>query len=229
MYFKPLPIMTVCSVIVLALLLWLGQWQWQRAGWKADLIAVYEMQASQGVVDLETAFCSDGTQSPNARIKPSNAVSAQWLRVFGQSTDGRPGWRIFTAIAQPSCIEGPLMAETGFEDYNGNVELIDVLRIAEMSEKKSAFSNTNSPDTNEWYWFDLEPMQLALFPENSDTLNGKIILLANNGLPADLTQTPPSKHIGYSLTWYGMAIALFVLYAAFHIRARRLSFGKKNT
>ncbi|ACT58724.1 SURF1 family cytochrome oxidase biogenesis protein [Hirschia baltica] len=229
MTFKPLPILTICSVLVLGLLLWLGQWQWQRAGWKAELISEFHQQESRGIRDLDTALCADNDESVRSRVQSSNAVSPEWLRVFGQSTDGRPGWRIFTAIEQPDCIEGAILAESAFEDYNGKIELIDTFRIAPVSENKTAFSNENSPETNEWYWFDLEAMEDSLFVTKPNFLNTDIVLLASNGLPADLTQTPPSKHIGYSLTWYGMAIALFVLYLAFHIRAGRLSFGKKDS
>lgn len=228
MYFRPLPILTICSVLVLSLLLWLGQWQWQRAGWKSDLISDYHVQEARGLRSLDVAMCEDTSDAERSRVIASNAVSPEWLRVFGQATDGRPGWRIFTAIEQPECIQGSLLAETAFEDYNGNVALIDTLRIAKMSENKTAFSNKNSPETNEWYWFDLDEMEASLFVAKPNKLNREVILLANNGLPADLTQTPPSKHIGYSLTWYGMAIALFVLYLAFHIRAGRLRFGKKD-
>ncbi len=228
MYFRPLPVMTICSLVVLGLLLWLGQWQWQRSSWKTDLIEQYYEREARGELSLEELMCSAENDTQRAKTYPSNAVSPEWLRVFGQSTDGRPGWRIFTAIKQPPCMSGALMAETGFEGYDGNVELINSLRLTQMKENKSAFSNENSPETNEWYWFDLSPMEAALFPTGDNELNKEVILLAGNGLPADLTQTPPSKHIGYSLTWYGMAIALFVLYLAFHIRAGRLRFSKKN-
>ena len=228
MYFRPLPVMTISSLIVLAVLLWLGQWQWQRSIWKADLIEQYYELEARGDLSLEELMCSGEEDIQRAKTYPSNTISPEWIRVFGQSTDGRPGWRIFTAIEQPSCIKGALLAETGFEGYNGKVELINTLRFAQMKENKSVFSNENSPETNEWYWFDLQEMEQALFPLTGSILHKDSILLAGNGLPADLTRTPPSKHIGYSLTWYGMAIALFVLYLAFHIRAGRLRLGNKN-
>lgn len=225
MFFRPFPILTIFSVAILAWLIWLGVWQWQRAEWKSDLIADYIAQAERGETDLASAMCPPSDNPLGKRVLASSAVSAEWLRVFGQSTDGRPGWRIFTAIAPPPCVEGALLAETAFENYEGEVELIDTLRVAVMSEKRTSFSNTNAPDKNAWYWFDANAMEQSLFIDGGNTLNRDYMLLASNGMPANLTQTPPERHIGYSVTWFGMAIALIVLYGAFHIRAGRLRFG----
>jgi surfeit locus 1 family protein len=58
-------------------------------------------------------------------------------------------------------------------------------------------------------------------------LNNRFYLRAFNGqLPDKLTRTPPVTHYGYAVTWFGMAIAFLVIYAAFHARAGRLRFGK---
>ncbi|MFC7291066.1 SURF1 family protein [Hirschia litorea] len=225
MTFRPFPILTIFSSVVLALLIWLGVWQWQRAEWKSGLIADYIAQAERGETDLATALCPPSENPMGKRVLPSSAVSTEWLRVFGQSTDGRPGWRVFTAIAAPPCVEGALLAETAFENYDGDVELIDTLRIVAMTQNRTSFSNTNAPEKNEWYWFDADAMEQSLFINGANVLNREYMLLASNGMPIHLTQTPPERHIGYSVTWFGMAIALIVLYGAFHIRAGRLRFS----
>ena len=34
---------------------------------------------------------------------------------------------------------------------------------------------------------------------------------------------PPARHLGYALTWYGLAVVLVVIYFAYHANAGRLS------
>ena len=44
--------------------------------------------------------------------------------------------------------------------------------------------------------------------------------------PRTADPLPPERHLGYALTWWGLAGALIAVYAAFHIRAGRLAFGR---
>jgi surfeit locus 1 family protein len=34
---------------------------------------------------------------------------------------------------------------------------------------------------------------------------------------------PPARHLGYSLTWYGLALVLLVIYFAYHVSVGRLA------
>jgi cytochrome oxidase assembly protein ShyY1 len=36
---------------------------------------------------------------------------------------------------------------------------------------------------------------------------------------------PPARHLGYALTWYGLALVLIVIYLAYHISVGRLAFA----
>ena len=38
-------------------------------------------------------------------------------------------------------------------------------------------------------------------------------------------QLPPARHLGYSITWYGLAIVLLAIYFAYHASVGRLSFA----
>jgi cytochrome oxidase assembly protein ShyY1 len=35
---------------------------------------------------------------------------------------------------------------------------------------------------------------------------------------------PPERHLGYALTWYGLAVVLLAVYFAFHVSVGRLVF-----
>ena len=57
MYFRPLPVLTLIAVPALAALVWLGVWQAQRAGWKAQEIADFQKQADS-LPRPYTAICA---------------------------------------------------------------------------------------------------------------------------------------------------------------------------
>jgi surfeit locus 1 family protein len=88
------------------------------------------------------------------------------------------------------------------------------------------FAAANSPETNDWHWFDAAQMAAAL---GVSQINDQLYLAAMpETMPLHLTRTPPATHIGYSATWYGMAMAFVVIYAVFHARAGRLRFTKRD-
>jgi cytochrome oxidase assembly protein ShyY1 len=37
---------------------------------------------------------------------------------------------------------------------------------------------------------------------------------------------PPARHLGYAITWYGLAVVLLVIYFAYHASVGRLSFAQ---
>ena len=47
------------------------------------------------------------------------------------------------------------------------------------------------------------------------------------GVPPELAQTPPSRHLGYALTWFGFALTLIGVYIAFHVSRKRLGFTRR--
>ena len=82
------------------------------------------------------------------------------------------------------------------------------------------FSSGNDPDTNQWYEFNRETMAQALDVAPDQVL--EVWARSDTGLPASLTQTPPAKHLGYAVTWFGLAAALIGVYLALHIARGRL-------
>jgi surfeit locus 1 family protein len=237
MVFRPLPVLTTVTVALLAALLALGMWQAQRAQWKADLIEEYETSAVQAPESLEAVLCQDRSERPISGQDISRrlilAESAAPLRVFGHSETGVAGWRLFAPIEPPACAmeRGAILVEIGLEPLKAGTlptpereGLAERYRVAPWPAR-SWLAADNAPPDNDWHWFDAAAMTQQL---GVGRLNDGILLVATRGLPDHLRRTPPSRHIGYSATWFGMAIALAVMYLAFHIRAGRLRFSKAS-
>jgi surfeit locus 1 family protein len=173
------------------------------------------------------------------------AASPKSLRVFGANRDGEAGWNMMTPVTV-ECVAGPIdpiLFEFGFEPMPGGPsyeqapvepagpEFVRVLDpdgprfyLAPVPSK-GAFAPSNNAAANEWHWFDLPAMATAL---SVPRLNSQYLIREfSDRLPENLARTPPETHIGYAVTWFGMAIAFLVIYALFHARAGRLRFGKR--
>lgn len=231
MQFRPLPVLTLLALIIFAVLIRLGVWQLHRAEWKADEIDAYKARAAVEAMDLETAACAPEVSPEGRPVALTPGFSPLFIRVYGFSIDGQAGWHRYGLVDPPSCLagEGKLLVETGFEGFqSGEIETIARLRIDPLSAKKGLFTSPNQPEKNEWYWIEPDAVDAYLFPSGADKINRDWIILADSGLPTHLTKTPPERHVGYSVTWFGLAIALLVMYVAFHVHAGRLRFGGED-
>ena len=48
-------------------------------------------------------------------------------------------------------------------------------------------------------------------------------LSPESALAAGADAMPPARHLGYALTWYGLAIVLLAIYFAYHMSVGRLA------
>ncbi len=235
MTFRPFPILTLFTIPALALLLSLGNWQLERRAWKAELITQFESTAAQPAASVEEVFCRSETILGRSVTLPELGVAPS-VRVYGTTVDGTPGWRVFTAIEAPDCLDADfILTESSFEPLgtlraetlDGNERFVVYTEWrAERPVQASSFTPASNSETLEYYAFD---------PAMADhmALDGALseawwIARDSGALPVALTQTPPERHVGYAATWFLMAIALIAIYVLFHMRAGRLRFGKAS-
>ena len=215
-------------IAALGLLCWLGSWQYERAAQKAADIDAFHARSDMPVQDVESAFCGSDASADGLPVHIEGVVSTQSVQIYGFSTSGDAGWFTLGAVAAPSCLkdQGAILAPTQFTAFQGGkVEAIGRLRVEPFTSGKHMFTSPNMPDQDQWYWRDLPALRDALFLDKSAKLSDQWMLVADDGLPDHLRRVPPSRHIGYSVTWFGLAIALLVMYVAFHVHAGRLRFG----
>lgn len=236
MYFRPLPVLTLFAIPALALLLWLGAWQLGRAEWKQGLIDDFERAAAASALSLDDALCGSDAD-PTGKVVAIEGGDGLQIRVFGQNSAGQAGWRLFQAL-HPVCYSasGGVLVETGFDPLliGGGPPYIAPAVAADAADKhivqpwpgRSAFAIDNAPERNEWHWFDGPAISRFL---SNGPIDQRYILTKFDGMPAHLVRTPPATHIGYAVTWFGMAIALVVIYGIFHARAGRLRFGRQDS
>ncbi|WP_159713945.1 SURF1 family protein [Geminicoccus flavidas] len=222
--FRPRLLPTLAVLPALVLLLGLGTWQVQRMHWKTDLIATIEARTSSEPVPLLDLPLDD----PAAVAWQRTQAVGRFVTVPGpadhygvENRDGQLGGRLLGAVT----IEDgrTLLVDRGFladaaappPEPAGQVELDAIVRDR-SEERQTWFMPDNDPASGRWFWLDLaalggrfdrplEPVALQLLP----------------GSPGATPEAAPPKidlpnnHLGYVITWYGLAFALLLVYLAF--------------
>ena len=229
MHFRPYPLFTAFAIPVLVLLVWLGVWQAQRADWKTAEVASFKERLDAPAMQID-AICAAGIAEQQIMMTPPSDGAA--IRLFGMRASGKPGWKVFQASAMCG---RHILVQKGFEELviggPGGVSPAppppwpDRYIVAPWPEKP-AMASDNDPSANEWHWMDAPAIAAAL---DQPDLDPRFVILPLDGMPDFLVRTPPETHVGYSVTWFGMAIAFVVIYGLFHMRAGRLRFGKARS
>ncbi len=214
---KPLPVMTVVAAAAFALLVTFGGWQWGRYQEKRLLAA---------------APVDEIVLSPFTPI--NNAVQL----VYGVR-DGAPGWRVFTPVRSGDQIVFVDVAHAPgasppdwrlIEPPSALASARAVTGIAMKPRARSAFAAEGNPETHVWYQVDLPAMAAASGLEGAAPYYVAMpyVTAAGRAEPNPFAGAgardplPPERHLGYAITWWGLAAALVGVYLAFHARAGRL-------
>jgi surfeit locus 1 family protein len=223
-HFRPLPILTLFSLVSLGVLLWLGNWQVQRMNWKTDLLAQFEMRGE--VNSFQDALCTQQDNYFSPSITAAAPLSGAELRYYTLRDEA--GWVRISLMRVPSCEASAtgasqgrwMFVESAFETLRDGTHTTPAAwRIAPLPAPRG-FGSTNTPASNEWYVFDRAQMADALGVEPDQVLD--VWAHADRGMPVALSAVPPAKHLGYAITWFGLALALLAVYLALHISKGRL-------
>jgi len=219
--FRPLPVMTaIIVIVVLPTLLLLGRWQWDRYQTKMRL-------AHQPV--------------PEMTIESYQPIP-EGMQFVSAPRDGEWGWRVFTPVRSGDTV---IYVDA---DYQAG---LDPPRLSEMrtppslrlgapikgasmqSEPAGAFTPPPQPLKRVWYNVDLAAMGRAAGLANVADYYIALPYVRADGraTPNPFAHVPgadplpPERHLGYALTWWGLAIVLIGVYFAYHISVGRLGFG----
>lgn len=224
MSFRPLPIMTFCVAVSLGILLMLGSWQWQRFS---------EKEGARAAVPEWTAL-EGGELADNG--------------VFYMSTimNGRAAWREILALDMGAEL---VLVTNGvvFSVDPPDLPLFDAadteLRFGEglfrTPPKPGAFTPPSDITQHLLFGFDFEELETELEqPVRRQVFEPRRIMARDQtgeGMidnpqadPALADPLPPARHLGYALTWWGMALALLIMYFVYHASTGRLRFREKT-
>ena len=228
---KRIPLIpSVMTVLALALLVSLGQWQVQRLNWKTELLATMDARVHGTPVNVVDHPAD--VEAWNYRRVVARGVFDHDREAHLQTTgpDGKAGYDIYTPLR---LADGrAVIVNRGWVPFAKKDQSTrgDGLSVGEVSVVGLARLNR----TAEWYmpknntvkniWF------TANLPEMASFMNVKVAL----PLFVDADATPiaggypiggqtildiPNNHLDYALTWYGLALVLLVIYLLYVRRA----------
>ena len=218
----------LASAIGVVILCGLGFWQVQRLHWKEGLLAQLAANAAAAPIDLATADAvqRDGRSIEFVRIgfRATYKFDAEMKMI--STFEGGPGWTIITPAVTPGgqavLVDRGQVPADRLESYDkpqGEVEITGIIR--QYANGRARFDPDNDAAKNQWYWWDIPAMlQASHLPGNGKPLPFVVQLLPA-AVTADLPRPPEPRanlsnnHLGYAITWFGLALVLLVIAGLF--------------
>ena len=229
MTFRPMPLLTLLSVISLGILILLGNWQYQRYSDKIAQPAEATVAEQPERLDIELERDSAGNIQHVYGFADSEPI---WRRYAPGRLSGS-GERILVmveATGGATSLPAPLSSLPETISYEGI--------LARKVASSSAFNAQDNPDADEWYSLAPDLIWTHLGLEGTPLVAEPVVMTVRNA--ADLSQSrltpnpyafatpldplPPERHFGYALTWWVMALGLIGVYVALHRARGRLKF-----
>tara|TARA_R110001606_G_scaffold49556_1_gene124931 strand:- start:3250 stop:3942 length:693 start_codon:yes stop_codon:yes gene_type:complete len=226
MSFRPMPVLTLFTVLSLALLVWLGNWQYGRF---LEKMALDKSEPEWAVID---GMVVPGSE---AMVYSYIDAAAAWRRIVAIDTGEEI---VFTPIEVIYQVEPPQPCQG--PDCGAGLRF-SARGLYQVPRGRNAFSGTDSPETGIFYTLDPATLATLLPAGEASRVHGRVfepdtIRLSENGrtmvgdnpfarVRADF-KLPPQRHFGYAITWWGLATALLGVYLAFHYQKGRLRLRK---
>ncbi len=226
----------VATALVLAVLVGLGLWQLERMAWKEAILAQIEARVHAAPLPLppEAEWAGyDASAHDYLHVSASGTFeNGQETAVFRASGDGKasaagPGYLILTPLLRTD--GSRLLVNRGFVPLDrrdpasrqaglltGPVTVTGLLR---PPEPRNLFTPADDPGKESW--FTRDPVLIAAHRQLARvapfTMDADAEPDNPGGLPAGgaTVLAIPNNHFSYALTWFGLALALAGVFAAF--------------
>jgi len=215
--------LTIASLIGVLFLCGLGTWQLYRLQWKLGLIARLEHSSTLPAQALDQVLMAKGDQMGRlvsleaCDIKPSDVI------FMHSQMNGDPGYHVLAPCPQGRAY---FLLDLGFTkdktELSVPIHLNPIGRLRPF-EAPNGFMPLNNNKTLDYYWRSLADLDAhygyrinanyfiimdisASKPDITSVVKG----LQQGPVSVELT----NNHLGYALTWYGLALVLIAFYVA---------------
>ncbi len=212
------------AVVGVAVLVSLGIWQLQRLQWKEALIAAVDQSIAGPAITLDEARKRPSLDY--AKVKLSGEFKSQDFLLMISTANGGPAWNVLRPF---TLNDGQvIMLDMGKTRDGeppappaGQISVEALLRV--HAGQKGLFDPDNPVQGREWFWWDVPAMAQTLgVIEAGFTAQ---LLPGQPGTEGLLVDPPKAalrnNHLGYAITWFGLAAVLVVMTALFVLRQRQ--------
>ncbi len=225
---------SVAFAMVFPLLLGLGLWQTERAGAKQELLD--QRAARDAMAPLRLAGSGELTASDRfraARVSGRYADQQQWLldnRVY----KGQAGYHVFTPFVMQGEESPRLLVNRGWVAVGASREFLPLLPLPEGDVTLSGHLDRPASVGLILGEVPLQSIEDRVLVQSLDIaalgrVRGMDLLPyalviddgQAGGLSYDWSPRPemgPEKHLGYAVQWFGLAVALLIIYLGVNTR-----------
>jgi surfeit locus 1 family protein len=230
---RPVPLIAV--VVGCAILLSLGVWQVKRLAWKEGLLArIAALQvAPSEPLDVVLHRLGGLGEVDFVRVQASCPTLQQTptLRLYS-ILDGVMGYRLITACPIAAGPYRSLLVDRGFVPNEQAAAAAapqgpiagPIVGVLRKPEPHNWLTPVNDPARGDWRARDLPAMAASLKapkPAPVFLMLEQPAAPAPGPVPAAVPTDIPNNHLGYALTWFGLAAGLVGMYVASVLRIRR--------
>ena len=207
----------------------LGTWQMQRMAWKEGLMARAEVAAQSPAAPLAEVLTAADPEFRKALVVCRGLPTAPYIEL--QSIhDGQPGSRLISACV-PEGMTQTFLVDRGFvADFVSMrppvlASTLPLSLVVELRRSPPPGGMTPAPEGGHFYGRDNAAMAAALDAGAPSEFTLFALTSPNPEWQALIAGAPPAafsnNHLGYALTWYGLALALIGFYVAVLLRRYR--------
>ena len=215
-------VLTIVSLLAFILLVSLGLWQVQRLQWKQGLIARAEAAADLPPVPIMDVY-RPSEEFRKVVVDCPGLATAPFVELQ-TIEDGQPGVRLvspcplpnkpFVALVDRGFVSDTISARPPVRPSQEPLRI-----IAELRNPPERPTMALSADGNRFFWRDQRGMARALGIHEWAAVPMLFALTSSNPEWEALTPSAPpaafsNNHLGYALTWFGLALALAGFYIA---------------
>ncbi len=213
--------LTLAALPVLGLLLALGTWQLQRMTWKHELLA--RIAASEAAPPAPLA---DPPEPFSRVLVRGRFLHDRESRVGAEVRANLLGARLLTPLERPGAPAVlvdrgwvPLEPRDPVARPSGTVQVVGYVH---PGDRPGLMAARDDPAARRFYT--LDPPRIAEALGLSSAEPYALIALADSAVPPGLPDParelprPTDPHLGYAVTWYGLALSLCGVFTAFAIR-----------
>ncbi|MGA3400361.1 MAG: SURF1 family cytochrome oxidase biogenesis protein [Acetobacteraceae bacterium] len=215
------------TTAMLAVLLALGTWQVRRLHWKEAILAQIAHAEAAPPIPLQAV------PEPYTKVAVTGHLRADLSAQYAvEVRDTREGPQMGTFLVQPLERPGepPLLVERGWVPQKRTAPIAQppgettVTGYIHAAETPGLFSAKDDPAARIFYTLDPAAIGASLgLPHVAP-----FILIALGPAPPELwpdpaqhLPQPPNNHLSYAITWYGLAVALVVIFLVWARRTLR--------
>ena len=225
---------TVAFALLFPLLLSLGLWQTERAQAKRDLVERNAAGEVTAVLDLRSPLqFEDGDRYRRATVRGEYIDEQQWLldnRVYA----GQAGYHVFTPFVIAGDRKPSLLINRGWVSVGHSREDLPLLPVPKgevdlqgrLDRPASvALVVGEVPLESVESRVRVQSLDIAALAEARQLPLAPMALVIDEGQPGGLQydwspmpQMGPEKHLGYAVQWFGLAVALLIIYVGVNTR-----------